>query len=159
MADNTKLTNAEFATKGMLPGDDEEVNALWARKAQSSAARSYGEWATLYCSTSAIALENGIATIDFTALGFQSLPEVQYYSVLGGTHIVSAPVWHGESYADDTPNGVMIQYSPSRANFTNKAFITFAIIPEWTTDGALNTRFFPSNQQSFATAIYRVRGA
>jgi len=96
MSDNVDFVTAVFATASMLPVADEEVNALWARKAVNNAARAIGAWGTVVTedvvyedldaiegyAQDVIAFTTGgaaTASIDYSGLGFKNIPSVDAF--------------------------------------------------------------------------------
>lgn len=101
MADDIYFENARFATQGMMPKTDEEINALWGRKIAWNTGRSVGEWATVVLESSGVDLaamreyfnflsqsdhdgwwtlyHAGTYNVNYSSLGFNTIPSVDAY--------------------------------------------------------------------------------
>lgn len=160
MADQLKFANARFATFGMLPESDGEVNAIWWRKAANSAARVYGEWSTIVLGTSPnpVSGPGGAATIFFDSLGFNQIPTIDVYHVRGGTEVWKVPITTGESYGDLVADGFWINHAPRDATRTGRTFFFLYFNPDYHRDGPLATTFTVGNQPYYGTFLIRLRG-
>ena len=84
MSDNVDFDSARFATASMLPVSDEEANALFFRKLTQNTARAVGGWGTVVLATTTNVM-HGSTKIDFSALGFNTIPSIDAYQMRGGT--------------------------------------------------------------------------
>lgn len=153
MADNLDFGDARMATNQMLP-TDEELNALWGRKVVSFMGRAVGEWGTVILdAVGTPTWSYGTTKIDFSALGFNTIPSVD---VFHRTHLgtfVQVPVAGTIQY---TTNPV-IGYRPTE---TLGAFVK--IIPNsilWIGHYPdIGWGFKSDYTTSVGTFIYRLRG-
>lgn len=160
MADQLKFANAQFSTFSMLPTEDEEVNAIWGRKAANSAARAYGVWSTIVLGTSSapLAEPGGAATIFFDSLGFNRIPTIDVYHVRGGTEVWQVPSVVGEDYNDLAGDGFFVNYPPREATRTGRTFLFLYFNPDYHRDRSVTGAFSVSNQEQFGTFLIRLRG-
>jgi hypothetical protein len=142
MADNLDFGNARAATYQMLPGHDEEVTALWARKAVGMAGRAIGAWGTVILeetSTSGL----GTGYINFASNEFNEIPDIEFWSLRGGTELAKP----GMIY-----NSVQIGFY-ARIYGGTQVYIQY--LPD---EYAGNSVSFTGNRAQFGTFIYRMSG-
>jgi len=160
MADNLKFANAAFATHSMLPASDDEVNAIWGRKAASAAARAYGEWSTIVLSTTT-EIQRGVATIVFDSLGFVEWPTVDIYSVRGGSQVVKVP-WIGmNSYVPSaglTVRGMLVEYRDRSVERFGEGMILINFWPDYIESTVKYAFTTGTGQQHWGTFLVRLRG-
>ena len=146
MADDIDFTASLFATYGMMPTRDEELNALWGRKIAWNTARSIGAWGTLVATQTSVTTI-GTGVINIAGLGFNTLPSIDVWHMRGGTEPWYMPMYFvNDPPAGGDPFGLKIQLKGGTQ-------IHFEFATDWKI--ATEQEFLQTEDGTF---VYRLRG-